>query len=94
MQAGAASDVIAWSRWSAGWQGGYSVQYANAPLSVMAWKLPTNIPTTGTVAYSLVVSFVLLKLVDLVLGLRASEQEERIGLDLTDHREAAYTLLD
>lgn len=47
-----------------------------------------------TVAYSLVVSFVLLKLVDLVLGLRASEQEERIGLDLTDHREAAYTLLD
>ena len=47
-----------------------------------------------TVAYSLVVSFVLLKLVDLVLGLRASEQEERIGLDLTQHREAGYTMLD
>jgi Amt family ammonium transporter len=47
-----------------------------------------------TVVYSLVVSFVLLKLVDLVMGLRADEQEERIGLDLTEHREAAYTMLD
>ncbi len=47
-----------------------------------------------TVVYSLVVSYVLLKLVNLVLGLRVSEQEERIGLDLSDHREAAYTLLD
>ena len=47
-----------------------------------------------TVVYSLVISFVLLKLVDLVMGLRADEQEERIGLDLTEHREAAYTMLD
>ena len=47
-----------------------------------------------TVVYSFVVSFVLLKLVDLVMGLRADEQEERIGLDLTEHREAAYTMLD
>ena len=47
-----------------------------------------------TVAFSLVATFVLLRLVNLVLRLRASEQEERIGLDLTDHREAAYTMLD
>lgn len=47
-----------------------------------------------TVAYSGVVSFVLLKLVDLVIGLRATEQSERIGLDLTDHRETGYTMLD
>jgi len=47
-----------------------------------------------TVVYSLVVSFVLLKVVDLVMGLRTDEQEERIGLDLTEHREAAYTMLD
>ena len=47
-----------------------------------------------TVIYSLVVSFVLLKVVDLVMGLRANEQEERIGLDLTEHREAAYTMLE
>jgi Amt family ammonium transporter len=47
-----------------------------------------------TAVYSLVVTYVLLKLIDKVLGLRVSEQEERIGLDLTQHREAAYTILD
>ncbi len=47
-----------------------------------------------TALYSLVVSYVLLKLVDKLIGLRVSDQEERIGLDLTQHRESAYTLLD
>jgi Amt family ammonium transporter len=47
-----------------------------------------------TAVYSLVVTYVLLKLIDKLLGLRVSEQEERIGLDLTQHREAAYTILD
>jgi len=47
-----------------------------------------------TVVYSFVVSFVLFKLIDMIMGLRVSEHEERIGLDLTQHREAAYTTLD
>ena len=47
-----------------------------------------------TIAYSATVSFVLLKIVDALVGLRASEQSERIGLDLTDHRETGYTMLD
>jgi len=47
-----------------------------------------------TIVYSLVVSWVLLKLVDAVIGLRVSEDEERIGLDLTQHRESGYTMLD
>lgn len=47
-----------------------------------------------TVAYSAVMSFVLLKIVDKLIGLRATEQNERIGLDLTDHRETGYTMLD
>jgi Amt family ammonium transporter len=47
-----------------------------------------------TVVYSFIVTFVLLKVVDAVLGLKVSEQEERIGLDLTQHREAGYTMLD
>ena len=44
--------------------------------------------------YSFVVSLVLLKFVDLVIGLRVTDHEERIGLDLTQHREASYTVLD
>jgi len=47
-----------------------------------------------TIIYSGVMSFVLLKIVDAVLGLRANEATERIGLDLTDHRESGYTILD
>jgi Amt family ammonium transporter len=47
-----------------------------------------------TVVYSFVVGIVLLKVVDVVMKLRVGEHEERVGLDLTQHREAAYTLID
>jgi Amt family ammonium transporter len=47
-----------------------------------------------TVVWSLAVGFVLLKLVDVFMGLRVSEHDERVGLDLTLHREAAYTVID
>ena len=47
-----------------------------------------------TIVYSFIVSFVLLKIVDALIGLRVSEDEERIGLDLTQHRESGYTILD
>jgi Amt family ammonium transporter len=44
-------------------------------------------------AYSFVLSYGLLKLVDRVVGLRVSEDGENIGLDLTQHRESAYTVV-
>jgi Amt family ammonium transporter len=47
-----------------------------------------------TIVYSFIISWVLLKIVDAVMGLRVSEDEERIGLDLTQHRESGYTILD
>jgi Amt family ammonium transporter len=47
-----------------------------------------------TVVYSFVVGIILLKVVDVVMKLRVDEHEERVGLDLTQHREAAYTLID
>lgn len=47
-----------------------------------------------TMIYSFVVSLVLFKVVDFVIGLRVRDHEEAIGLDLTQHREAGYTLLD
>lgn len=40
-----------------------------------------------TAVYCAIVTFVLLKLVDLVIGLRVSEEEEREGLDLVLHGE-------
>ncbi len=47
-----------------------------------------------TVIYSFIVTVVLLKLVDWTMGLRVSEHEERVGLDLTQHKEAGYTVID
>lgn len=42
------------------------------------------------IVWSGVVSFVAYKLVDIVIGLRVPEEEEREGLDLTSHGESAY----
>ena len=47
-----------------------------------------------TMVYSFVVSLVLLKIVDWLTGLRVTENEERVGLDLTQHKEAGYTVID
>jgi Amt family ammonium transporter len=43
-----------------------------------------------TVVWSGVVSFIAYKLVDLVIGLRVPEDEEREGLDISSHGETAY----
>jgi Amt family ammonium transporter len=47
-----------------------------------------------TAAYAFIVTFIIYKLVDLIIGVRVNEKEELIGLDLTQHRERAYTLLE
>ena len=44
-----------------------------------------------TVVWSGVVSFVAYKIVDLTIGLRVSEEDEREGLDITSHGETAYS---
>jgi ammonium transporter, Amt family len=43
-------------------------------------------------AFALAGTFVLLKITDLVVGVRASEEQEIQGLDLTEHGEEAYNL--
>ncbi len=47
----------------------------------------------GCFAYSFVLSYGLLKLVDKVIGLRVTADDENIGLDLTQHSESAYTVV-
>jgi len=48
--------------------------------------------TALTVAlFSFVVTYLILKLVDRVVGLRISSDEERMGLDLSQHNERAYS---
>ncbi len=43
-----------------------------------------------TVVWSAVVSFIAYKLVDLLIGMRVPEEEEREGLDISSHGESAY----
>jgi len=45
-----------------------------------------------TVAYTAIVTYVILKVLDLVMGLRVNEEEESVGLDLAQHNERGYNL--
>jgi Amt family ammonium transporter len=44
--------------------------------------------------FSFVASWLLFKLVDHIIGLRVKPDEESMGLDLSQHRESGYTIID
>jgi len=46
----------------------------------------------AAIGYSLILTFILLKVVDAVVGLRPSLEDEVQGLDVTDHKEVGYSL--
>ncbi len=47
-----------------------------------------------TFVYSFIVTFIIMKVIDVVMGLRVTQEDETMGLDLTQHHERAYTILD
>jgi Amt family ammonium transporter len=54
-------------------------------------QMTAQVYAVGTaVVVSAVVSFIALKIVDVLIGLRVSEESEREGLDTTEHGERAY----
>jgi ammonium transporter, Amt family len=60
-----------------------------------ATQLLTQAVAVGaTVVYSGVGTLILYKIIDAVIGMRVTEKDEALGLDLTQHREAAYTLIE
>ena len=46
----------------------------------------------SAIAYTAIVSWILLKLVDIIVGLRVEEDDEAQGLDLALHEEKGYDL--
>lgn len=46
------------------------------------------------IVYSALGTYLLLKLADKLIGIRVDKKDEYIGLDLTQHHEAGYTLVD
>lgn len=68
-----------------------TVSMVTADAYTIAGQVLTQAKAVGvTVIWSAVVSVVAYKLVDLVIGLRVSEEDERQGLDISSHGETAY----
>jgi len=71
----------------------YSTDPAGTVAYDMAAQLTSQLWGVGVaVVWSAVVTFVLLKVLDLVIGIRVSEDAEREGLDLAEHGERAYNV--
>ena len=68
----------------------YVANAASADYSISGQVLIQLQAVITTIIWSAVVSYIGYKLVDLVLGLRVSEEEEREGLDISSHGETAY----
>ena len=49
---------------------------------------------SAAVGYTFIVTVGIYKLVDIFFRMRVTEKEELMGLDLTQHRERAYTVLE
>ncbi|MGC3819671.1 ammonium transporter [Acinetobacter sp. ANC 4216] len=63
---------------------------------IMGDKVPTDMMhqlwvqlegVLATIAYSAVLTFIILKVIDLVMGIRVANDDERMGLDLSQHGE-------
>jgi ammonium transporter, Amt family len=46
------------------------------------------------IVYALAATWIIVKVVDSVIGIRVSREDEIVGLDLTQHQEGAYTTLE
>ena len=72
----------------ADWVTATGVTAGDFSIAAQVWIQTKEVLTT--VIWSGVVSIVSFKLVDLVIGLRVTEEEEREGLDISSHGETAY----
>ena len=62
---------------------------SSVPIADQVWIQLKAVLTT--IVWSGVVSFIAYKLVDMTIGLRVSEEDEREGLDISSHGETAYS---
>jgi Amt family ammonium transporter len=73
----------------ADWVTATGIAAADYSIASQVWIQAKAVFTT--VIWSGVVSIIAFKLVDLTIGLRVSEEDEREGLDITSHGETAYS---
>ena len=53
---------------------------------------PQIVSVVATIVYAGVLTWIILKIVDAIMGLRVSDENEQMGLDLSQHNEAGYTM--
>jgi len=53
-----------------------------------------SISFLATAVFAVVMTFIIFKIVDAVIGMRVEEKNELVGLDLTQQSEAAYTVIE
>lgn len=70
----------------------YVANKVSADYSIWGQLITQATGVLTTVVWSGIVAFVVFKLIDLTMGLRVSEEDEREGLDTTAHGEAAYRM--
>lgn len=68
----------------------YTTNAMNTSYSIGSQVLVQAHGVVVTIVWSAIVAFIAFKLVDIVIGLRVPEDEEREGLDITSHGESAY----
>jgi Amt family ammonium transporter len=67
-------------------QGAYTGLIDGNPGQVLTQILAVS----ATIAYAVIATFVIVKVVDLILGIRISVKDEELGMDLAVHGEVAY----
>ena len=50
------------------------------------------VSVVATMVFAFIMTFIILKIIDVLIGLRVSEEEEAKGLDISLHNEAGYSL--
>ena len=66
--------------------------FGDGNTSIGGQVVAQGIGVVATMFYTFIVSFILLKIIDGVMGLRVSEESEEEGLDLSSHDERGYIL--
>jgi Amt family ammonium transporter len=70
----------------------YVANKISADYSITGQVITQATAVGTTIIWSAVVAFIAYKIVDLTIGLRVAEEEEREGLDISSHGESAYRI--
>ncbi len=72
--------------------GAFSGQGYNEGMAMASQFKVQLIGVVSTLVYTAVITYILLKVLDVLMGLRINDEEETVGLDISQHNERGYDL--